>query len=102
MNKYKELIEKKTKLKQLQAEVKELETELLNEWVEKEQVDNYVINKVVRLSYKLKQWVDEQKIAEEYPEATTIKIDVKELVKLWVEKYLEEKETAYLQVKEIK
>lgn len=97
----KELIKKKEQLKQLQAEIKELEERLIQEGLEEERVDDYVVKKVIRISYKLKPEVDEQKIVEEYPEATQIKVDVKELVKMWAADLLEEKETEYLQVKRI-
>ncbi len=102
MNKIKELIKKKQEIKKLTEEVKLLEAGLLSEWFEWETVDNFKVSRITRLSYKLKADIDEQKIAEEYPEATTIKVDVKTLVEMWVDKYLSEKETEYLTVKEIK
>ncbi len=102
MNKLKLLVEKKQQLKQLQEEIKQLEAELLQEGIEEEKVDNFIVKKVVRLSYKLKPDIDELEVKRKYPDAVKIVIDTKALVKEWAEEYLEEKETAYLQVKEIK
>ena len=102
MTKLKELIQKKQELKKLQEEVKLLEAELLQEGIEQEQVDNYIIKKIMRVSYKLKKDVDTEEVMSKYPDAVELKVDTKALVKEWAEEYLEEKETAYLQVKEIK
>ena len=103
MDKVKLLVKLKEQIKELTAQAKEIEKELLEQWIEKEQVDNYVITKTVRVSFKLKKNVDENEIMDKFPTVVKVSIDTKSLSKEpWANEYLDVYETEYLTVKKIK
>jgi len=103
MNKVKTLIEKKELIKKLQEEVKQIEQELLLDWFEQEEVDDYIVKKQTRINFKLKPDIDQEEVVDKYPEAVEIKVNTKALSKIpEAQKLLEVQETEYLTVREKK
>ena len=103
MTKIEELIQKRNLIKQLTEEAKQLEQELIQEGIEKEQVWDYTVSKTTRMTLKLKPWIDKEDIVNEYPEATKLQVDTKALSKIAeAQKFLDIQETEYLTIKQKK
>lgn len=99
IEKYIELKEQEKKIKE---QIKELQPIVLEEIKDSVEYNWYRATKSMRMTFKLKEEVDLEEIFEEYPEATELKINTKELSQSkWAKKYLDIEEKEYLTVKKI-
>ena len=98
----KEYIKLKQQEKEIKQKLKQLQELLLQEDFEKEEVDNFVIQKVKRFKPKLKAGVDILEIQDKYPELIKVDVDVKKAVEKGLDDIVDLEEVIYLVVKESK
>lgn len=103
MSNIEKYIDLKAKEKEVKEALKELEPYVLEDLEDTEEHKWYKITKSLRMNLKLKEWVDDAEIFEEYPEATQIKLDMKALSETdWAKKYIDIQEKEYLIVRKSK
>jgi predicted phage-related endonuclease len=79
--KLQKIIDIKSKIELLEAEMKNLQEEVKDEIKDKVSYGGYVFSKRSKTTYTIKKEVDVSVLAKEYPELATVKIDAKELYK---------------------
>lgn len=79
--KLQKIIDIKSKIELLEAEMKNLQEEVKDEIKDKVSYGGYVFSKRSKTTYTIKKEIDVNVLAQEYPELATVKIDAKELYK---------------------
>lgn len=96
------IIELQKQKKAIEEEEKQLKSEIIDELEDKQTMFWYLISKLYRPTYSIKEWVDQLQLANDYPEF--IKMDAGKLYKVLdgVDLYIEKSESVSLTFKEQK
>lgn len=82
MEKYLErLIELRSIIAELEKEEKEIKQQLLDEWLNKEVCNWYMVYRTVKYTTKLKEWINKDDIIIQYPDCIKTTIDIDKLSK---------------------